>query len=435
MSCLLMSGTAVNLESWPVLDRRRVLRSQIAEGNINSMPQPRALHLAVALDGTGWHPASWREDEARPSELFTARYWTDLVSEAEGGLLDFVTLEDSMGLQSSLYDGLDDHTDQVRGRLDAVLIAARVAPLTTRIGLVPTATVSHTEPFHVSKSIATLDFVSNGRAGWRAQLSRSYENSLFGRREIPAFRVEDSTKPEVQEVIAERFDEAADFVEVVRRLWDSWEDNAEIRDVATGRFIDRERLHYIDFEGRWFSVRGPSIVPRPPQGQPLVTVLAHATIPYRLGARSADVVYVTPRSAADAQSIEQEVRREQEVAGRADETVHVFGDLVVFLDETSTAAADRKARLDDRSGYEYKSDALIFTGTPIELADRLLEFQAAGLTGFRLRPGAIPHDLQAITRALVPELRDRRAFRTAYEGDSLRARLGLSRPVNRYSAA
>ena len=93
------------------------------------MSAPPPLHLAVALDGTGWHPAAWREEAARPAELFTPRYWTDLVAEAERGLLDFVTIEDSFGLQSSRYDGPDGRTDQVRGRLDAVLIAARVAPL------------------------------------------------------------------------------------------------------------------------------------------------------------------------------------------------------------------------------------------------------------------------------------------------------------------
>jgi alkanesulfonate monooxygenase SsuD/methylene tetrahydromethanopterin reductase-like flavin-dependent oxidoreductase (luciferase family) len=399
------------------------------------MPAPSPIHLAVALDGAGWHPAAWREEEARPTELFTAQYWTDLVSEAESGLIDFVTIEDSVGLQSSSYEGLDGRTDQVRGRLDAVLIAARVAPLTAHIGLVPTATVSHTEPFHVSKAIATLDYTSNGRAGWRAQLSRQHEDSLFGRRVSPPFRITDFKNPEVQAAMAERFDEAADFVEVVRRLWDSWEDDAEIRDVATGRFIDREKLHYIDFEGKWFNVRGPSIVPRPPQGQPLITALAHGTVVYRFGARSADVVYVTPRDAAQARAIADEVAAEQVAAGRADETVHVFGDLVVYLDLDATAATDRKARLDERAGEKATSDALIFTGTASELADTLNAWREAGLSGFRLRPGTIPHDLTAITRQLVPELQRRGLFRTSYEASTLRGLLGLSRPANRYALA
>ncbi|XVU29614.1 LLM class flavin-dependent oxidoreductase [Actinoplanes sp. CA-054009] len=374
------------------------------------MAQP--LHLAVALDGAGWHPAAWRSAGAEPGNLFKATYWTDLVREAQRGTLDFVTIEDALGPQS-------DRADQVVGRLDAVLIAARVAPLTRNIGLVPTATVTHTEPFHISKALATLDYVSTGRAGWRVQVSaRSSDARHFGRRAIPAINP-DALDPAVVQPF---FDEAADFVEVVRRLWDSWEDDAEIRDAATGRFIDREKLHYIDFDGEYFSVKGPSITPRPPQGQPLVTALAHADIPYAFATGAADLVYVTPADVDDARRIVAEVST----------LPHVFADLVVFLEDTERAARDAKARLDELDGAAYTSDASIFTGTPARLADLLLDWQRAGLTGFRLRPGRLPYDLEAITRGLVPELRRRGAFRTEYEAPTLRGLLGLIRPANRY---
>ncbi|WP_340374518.1 LLM class flavin-dependent oxidoreductase [Streptomyces sp. SS7] len=388
------------------------------------------LHLAVALDGTGWHPASWREPVARPQELFTAGYWADLVAEAERGLLDFVTLEDGLGPQSSHPLDPDDRTDQVRGRLDAVLVASRVAPLTRHIGLVPTAVTTHTEPFHLSKAIATLDYVSTGRAGLRVQITaRPGDAGHFGRRTVP--RVDDFHGP----VVTELFDEAADYVEVVRRLWDSWEDDAEIRDVATGRFIDRDKLHYIDFEGRHFSVKGPSITPRPPQGQPVVAALAHATVPYRLVARAADVGFVTPHDNDQARAVVAEIRAEQQAAGRAAEPLHVFGDLVVLLDDDPAEAAARRDRLDTLAGEAYTSDARIFTGTPAQLADLLQELAQAGLTGFRLRPAVVGHDLPAITRGLVPELQRRGVFRQAYEADTLRGLLGLSRPANRYAAA
>jgi alkanesulfonate monooxygenase SsuD/methylene tetrahydromethanopterin reductase-like flavin-dependent oxidoreductase (luciferase family) len=395
---------------------------------------PSSLHLAVALDGTGWHPASWREPVARPRELFTAGYWADLVAEAEHGLLDFVTIEDGLGPQSSHFLDPDERTDQVRGRLDAVLIASRVAPLTRHIGLVPTAVVTHTEPFHISKAIATLDYVSTGRAGLRVQITaRPNEAAHFGRRTIP--RIEAYDSPETQDLVTDLFDEAADYVEAVRRLWDSWEDDAEIRDAATGRFIDRDKLHYIDFEGRHFSVKGPSITPRPPQGQPLVTALGHQTVPYRLIARQADVGYITPHDTDQARAIVAEIRAEQEAAGRSGEPLHVFGDLVVFLDDDQAAAEDRRARLDALAGEPYTSDARVFTGTAAQLADLLVEFRDAGLTGFRLRPAVLGHDLPAITRGLVPELQRRGAFRTAYEADTLRGLLGLARPANRYAAA
>ncbi|KAB1985997.1 LLM class flavin-dependent oxidoreductase [Streptomyces triticiradicis] len=392
------------------------------------------LHLAVALDGAGWHPAAWREPVARPHDLLTAAYWTGLVTEAERGLLDFVTIEDGLGLQSSSPTGPDGRTDQVRGRLDAVLIASRVAPLTRHIGVVPTVVATHTEPFHISKAIATLDYVSSGRAGLRVQVSaRRNEAAHFGRRTFPPFRFEDYDTPAAQELVTELFDEAADHVEVVRRLWDSWEDDAEIRDAATGRFIDRDKLHYIDFEGRNFRVKGPSITPRPPQGQPIVSALAHATAPYRLVARAADIGYVTPHDAGQARAVVEEIRAEQTAAGREDETLHVFGDLVVFLDDDPGAARDRRERLDALAGGPYTSDALIFTGTSVQLADLLQELSGAGLSGFRLRPAVAGHDLPAITRALVPELQRRDAFRRAYEADTLRGLLGLARPANRYA--
>ncbi|MGW1255430.1 LLM class flavin-dependent oxidoreductase [Streptomyces sp. NPDC002513] len=398
-----------------------------------SSPSPSPLHLAVALDGTGWHPASWREPEARPRDLFTAGYWAGLVAEAERGLLDFVTFEDGLGPQSSHAFGPDERTDQVRGRLDAVLIAARVAPLTRHIGLVPTVVVTHTEPFHISKAIATLDYVSTGRAGVRVRISaRPDEAAHFGRRTLPRIDAYDS--PGAQDLVTDLFDEAADYVEVLRRLWDSWEDDAEIRDTATGRFIDRDKLHYIHFTGRHFSVKGPSITPRPPQGLPPVTALAHQGVPLRLVARSTDLGYVTPHDAGQARAIVTEVRTEQAAAGRADEPLHLFGDLVVFLDDDPAEAAARRERLDTAAQAPYTGDAPIFTGTPAQLADLLQELRSAGLTGFRLRPAVAGHDLPRITRGLVPELQRRGAFRTAYEAGTLRGLLGLARPANRYAA-
>ncbi|MER7129464.1 LLM class flavin-dependent oxidoreductase [Streptosporangium saharense] len=388
------------------------------------------LHLAVALDGAGWHPAAWRDPAASPKDLFTAAYWAGLVAEAEQGRLDFVTIEDTVALQTSRLDGPDGRTDQVRGRFDAVLLASRIAPLSRSIGLVPTVTTTHTEPFHVASSLATLDHVSGGRAGWRVQLSgRRSEAAHFGRREVPELGPAQAVALEDYPIYHELFGEAGDVVEVVRRLWDSWEDDAVIRDVATGRFVDREKLHYVDFEGPHFSVRGPSIVPRPPQGQPLVTALAHSRLPYEFAARGVDVEYITPHDADRSRAIVAEIR---EIGGVQPK---VFADLVVFLDETRQAAEDRRARLDELDGAPYVSDAKIFAGTPEQLADLLLDWRETGLEGYRLRPAVLPTDLNAITRALVPELRRRGAFRDGYEADTLRGHLGLARPVSRYAGS
>ncbi|MGW5849759.1 LLM class flavin-dependent oxidoreductase [Streptomyces sp. NPDC055254] len=388
-----------------------------------SSSSPAPLHLAVALDGAGRHPAAWREPGARPAELLTARYWADLTAEAEAGLLDFVTFEDGLALQSSSPDAPDGRTDLVRGRLDAVLTAARVAPLTRHVGLVPAVTATHTEPFHISKAVATLDHVSRGRAGVLIQVSGlPHEARHFGRRTGPL--------PE-----AELYGEAADHVEVIRRLWDSWEDDAEIRDVATGRFVDRDKLHHIDFEGSRFAVRGPSITPRPPQGQPPVTTVGDDPGAYGLVARSADIGYVGAGDTEGVRAAVSAIRRVRESAGLGSEPLHLFGDLTVFLDEDAPAAEARRDRLDALAGPPRSTDAAVFTGSAAQLADLLQERQAAGLTGFRLRPAVIAHDLPALTRRLVPELQRRGAFRRSYEADTLRGLLGLSRPANRYAAS
>ncbi len=385
------------------------------------MADPDFIHLAVALDGTGWHPAAWREPDARPDDLLTAGYWADLVGTAERGLLDLVTIEDGLALQSDHPWRADERTDRVRGRLDAVLIAARVAPTTRHIGLIPTVIATHTEPFHLSKAIATLDYVSSGRAGVRVQVSASPEAAgHFGRRAVP------DSPGRTDDLIGE----AADYIEVLRRLWDSWEDDAEIRDVSTGRFIDRNKLHYIDFEGPHFSVRGPSITPRPPQGQPIVAALGHVDPVYRLIAGGADIGFVTPHTADETTALVDTIAA-QRPSGLP--TVRVFADLVVFLADTTAAAHARKARLDEWLGAEYRSDAEVFVGTPVELADLLQQWHAAGAAGFRLRPATLPHDLEQITGALVPELRRRGVSRADHPGGTLRDLLGLPRPTNRYA--
>jgi alkanesulfonate monooxygenase SsuD/methylene tetrahydromethanopterin reductase-like flavin-dependent oxidoreductase (luciferase family) len=386
------------------------------------------LHLAVALDGAGWHPAAWRAPDARAHELFTARYWLDLAREAERGLLDFLTIEDSFSVQSARPFVPDDRTDQVRGRLDAVLIASFLAPLTEHIGLVPTVITTHNEPFHTASAIATLDHASHGRAGWRAQVSaRPDDAALFGRA--------GGSPPggDREALVDDVFADANDVVAVVRQLWDSWEDDAIIKDVASGRFVDRDRLHYVDFVGQSFSVKGPSIVPRPPQGQPLVVALAHSTVPYQFAARGADIAFVTPHDADQAAAIVAEVRDAEGRVERTGEALRIFGEIVVFLDDDGGAAEARRAQLDELNGKPYRSDALIFAGTADQLADLLLAWSERGLDGYRLRPATVPHDLQAITRDLVPVLQRRGRFRLAHDDETLRGRLGLPRPPSRYA--
>ena len=358
------------------------------------------LHLGVALDGYGWDPQAWRATLASDPDtapVLSGRYWARLAAIAERGLLDFLTIDDTLMPQPGRRERIS--PQRLAGRGDAVLVAARIAPVTRHIGLIPVATVTHTEPFHVSKSIATLDYVSHGRAGWQARVSvTAHEAALFGRR--------DGSQDNL-------FDEARDYVEVVRRLWDSWEDDAVIRDVTTGRYVDRDKLHYVDFTGKYFSVKGPSITPRPPQGQPVVAALAHAGPVYEFAAASADVVFITPTDDAAVRSILDEVRA---AGGRE---LKVFADVVVSFNGEA----------------DFRSDALVFAGSARELADMLLGWQRLGIDGARLRPAVNATDLQAIVDEVVPLLQRAGQFRTGYrDGESLRARLGLPVAPNRYAA-
>src|SRR4029077_1370018 len=187
-------------------------------------------------------------------------------------------------------------------------------------------------------------------AGWQPRVSGApHEAALFGRRGGGTLDL---------------FSQAVDAVEVVRRLWDSWEDDAVIRDVASGRYVDRDKLHYVDFVGKYFSVKGPSIPPRPPQGQPVVAALAHARPIYEFAARSADLVFITP---ADDDSLRTILAELADVGGT---DLKVFADLYV----SSSGLSDPR------------SDALVAPGAAAELVELVLRWQRIGLDGVRLRP-------------------------------------------------
>ncbi len=350
------------------------------------MPATRPLHLAAEIGGPPRHDAA--------SHVALARL-------AEGGALDFVTLRDSFA----------------RPGLDAAAVLARVAPETARVGLVPTLTTTHTEPFHVSSAVATLDWVSRGRAGWHADVSTTEaEARLFGRR--PA-----APAPAL-------WQEAGEVADVVARLWDSWEDDAEIRSVATGRFVDRDKLHHIDFEGSTFSVKGPAIVPRPPQGRP-VTVIDATTAPAgRAAARHADVVYVRASSPEQAAALRAEVHRSAARHGRDPQAVRVLVALTVDLGDAETAPEPGL-----ESGPQLAGHGTYFRGGPVDLAELVTQWYRAGaVDGFHLTPLSPARDLERIVNGTVALLQHRSLFRTFYPGGTLREHLGLTRPANRYAA-
>ncbi|MFE6484742.1 LLM class flavin-dependent oxidoreductase [Streptomyces sp. NPDC057757] len=350
-------------------------------------PNGRALlHLAAALDQRAAYDAASHVELARL---------------AERGALDFVTLGDTFA----------------RPGPDALAVLARVAPLTRRVGLVPTVTTTHTEPFHVQAAVATLDWVSRGRAGWRIDVSTSEgEARLFGRRHAATADA--------------LWREAGEVADVAARLWDSWQDDAEIRDEETGRFIDRDRLHHVDFEGPTFSVKGPSIVPRPPQGHPVRVVDATESHAWQTAARYADVVIVRVSGPAQARALRAELRDGAARFGRNPDELRVLAGLTVDLGDGEHAAEPGHGG----GGPRQTARGPLYRGGPVDLADLIASWhQANAADGFHLTPVEPHRDLERLVNGTVALLQHRGLFPTFYPGSTLREHLGLARPANQYA--
>ncbi|KTR94609.1 hypothetical protein NS220_08545 [Microbacterium testaceum] len=394
---------------------------------------PDRIHLAVALDGAGWHPAAWRETTARPTELTSARYWRDLAAVADHGGILFATIEDALSLGGRSFEpDAETRRDRVRGRLDAVLTASFLAPATRRLGLVPAATTAHPEPFHLATGLQTLDHVSRGRAGVRLIAgSTPQERANFGRRADGPAGLPASGRVEDDPALLAAFREAGEVADVIRRLADSWEDDAIVRDLETGKFLDRDRVHKVEFEGEFFSITGASIVPRSPQGQPLVTALAHQTIPYRFAAEHADLVFVTPADAAAVGGILGELADAAEATRTLDERLRVFADLLVLVEKTRGEAASVWNRLQDR--VPLTTDARVVVGTADDVVDEIRALAEAGVDGIRLRPARLPADLDAIVDRVVPRAAAAGILLPDDGSPTLRERLGLPRLVSRYA--
>jgi len=390
------------------------------------MTVPDRITLVTALQGAGWHPAAWRAAGPAAQRLTSLRHWRDVVVEQDRLGIDAVTLEDSFTAGPTDPDG-DLDTSTVVGRLDALLVANAVAPATRAIGLVPTVSVTHTEPFHVATGLQTLDHVSLGRAGWRIQVSpTTREAALFGRR------------PGGDDA-ATLFDEAREAAEVVSRLWDSWDDDAIIRDVTTGRFIDRDRIHNAGFSGSFVSVHGASIVPRSPQGRPPVFALAHRADAAAFAVDAADVVLVTPGFDGLEEGAALALVRAAEQAAGSDLRRPVLADLAVLIGSSPAAAADDLAALDAAAGTRYAvgsgSDTSVLATTVPDLVRRIGDLRDLGYAGVRLRPLRIPVDSTAIARQLVPALvtAGLRADVASRPTADLRTRLGIAPAVSRYA--
>lgn len=335
----------------------------------------RPFTVGIHVDGVGSHPSARLDAGGDADRPLTGAHAREVVTRIEAAGFSFATFAGSHLPPAS--------APEIQARLDPVQLAAFGAPITSRLALIPEVPATYVEPFHTATQLASLDYAAHGRAGWLVSAedseaaARQYGRDALG---------DDALAVEVVDVVA-----------AVRRLWDSWEDDAVIADLPTGRYIDRERLHYVDFAGRSFSVKGPAITPRPPQGQPPVLVqLAVAEGPGAgdRGARSvaADGVVVPAGPVLD-----ESARRARDLGAP-----FVIADLEVVLDSRGEPAADRLARLDGARPWG-AGDAERFVGTTERLVRRIRDL-AEQVDGVRIIPASLDRDLDELHHRVLPGL-------------------------------
>lgn len=351
--------------------------------------------IALDLDGEGSHPAAASWTGVSPQEAYSG---TRLVRRALAG--------ETAGVNALVFAdrAKDARAEDHPVNLAATHAAAFTAPLTSRVALIAEADTVLSEPFHLAMQLMTLDQNSLGRAGWLVHGTASaVEAAAVGRQTPDGVRVRR---------------EVADSIEVNRRLWDSWEDGAEIRDVATGRFIDAGKIHHIDFEGEYYSVKSSAIAPRTPQGQ--IPVLA----PRELVETGADVDAVQ----VHAQTVDGLI--DAVGRARAEGFRIVVAELPVAVDALGVPAAGRLARLDAERPW---TPGALASGTAVEVTDviaRVLEVA----DGVRLRPAVYDVDLPELAEDVLPELRRRLPLADNAPDGTFRSLLGLGRPASRYAA-
>lgn len=351
-----------------------------------------SLTLAVEIDGDGRHPQAWRRSFHEPDAALGPRRWTRVARGAENAGFTFATVTDT-----PITDGV-----APAGRLDAVLRSSFGSGLTSRLGWAPQVHPRAVEPFHLAAQLASLDHASRGRGAW-----------LVGDAELTGLAA--ALGRDVPTEAAARQREVLQVIDAVRRLWDSWDDDAVIKDVPTGRYIDRDRVRYADIEADTFSIRGASITPRPPQGHPVVIAPDGLLADGELAGR-VDVVLVSHPDLDAAITRAIEVRQLGVLA---------FLDLQVTLDAGATAAERRLALgADPREGevaaYDGGAEGLV----------GLLGSLKGHLDGVRLLPTVIDEDLPVLAGHVLPALSLARVAHPPRPAQHLRAALGLAHPAN-----
>ena len=436
----------------------------------------RKIRLGAFLPGGGQHIASWRHPDQAADGAVSLQFHIDLARQAERGLFDAYFLAD--GLSVTTTEG---GTARVAG-LEPLTLFAALSTQTTHLGFIATASTTYEEPYNTARKFASLDVISGGRAGWNVVTTAteaSARNFNLDRQHPHAYR----------------YQRAAEHVAVVRKLWDSFEDDAFIRDKDSGAFLDRAKLHRADHKGTHFKVEGPLNVARSPQGHPVIVQAGQSDDGRALAAATAEVIFTAHSRIGTAQEFYADIKARVAGQGRNPDHVLIMPGVSPFVGRTEAEAREKYDRLTslilpedgiallngltggtlDLTGYDIDGplppapptegmksrQALIrqiadengysirqlyewvasarghytIVGSAAQVADMLQEWFTQGAAdGFNILPPWLPTGLTDFVDLVIPELQRRGLFRTEYEGRTLRANLGLPFPVNRHAA-
>lgn len=440
------------------------------------MSEPRKhLHLGAFMRPIGIHTAWWRYPGGFPDANFNLDHLVRFARKLEAGKFDAFFMADHLAVMNMPMEALKRSATVTS--FDPLTLLPALAMVTERIGLIATASTTYNEPYHVARKFASLDRISKGRAGWNLVTSGNPDEALnFGR--------------DAHLDHATRYARAREFFEVVTGLWDSWADDAFLRDVENGLFFDPAKLHTLDHKGAFLKVKGPLNVARPVQGWPVIVQAGASDAGRQIAAETAEVVFGSASSLAAGQAFYADVKGRMEVAGRSRDALKILPGAFVVVGGTEEEAREKRARLDalvpvesglanlsvrlgtDASRFDLdaplpeipESNAsrsaqtqiveyarrtgasvrdlarrvggyggLSFVGTPEQIADGMQEWlEGEACDGFNVMFPFVPEGIDDFVDGVVPELQRRGLFRTEYEGTTLRDHLGLARPANRF---
>jgi FMN-dependent oxidoreductase (nitrilotriacetate monooxygenase family) len=436
----------------------------------------RQLHLNLFIHSRGHHEASWRHPQSSPLPLTDIRYYQDLAQRAEAGLFDSIFLADQLALG-------DDASQAARTWLEPVTVLAAMAVVTSRIGLIATASTTYTEPFNLARQFGSIDHISNGRAGWNivtTWLASAAAN--FG------------SGGHVSQVShADRYELAEEYMAVVKGLWDSWAQDAVIDDRDGGRYAKANRIRPINHKGERYQVAGPLNLPRTPQGRPVFVQAGSSDTGRRFAARHAEAVFTAHMEKATAQAFYTDLKSLVQAEGRKPEQVLILPGLSPMIASTEAEAKRMVREINEMSdpevgrmrlsgrfgGYDFsklpldrpltpddfpptasveaarsRTEVILglvrrekptlrqllanlagarghftFAGTAEQVADLIEDwFKDGAADGFNIMPPILPKMLDVFSAEVIPVLQQRGLFRTAYAGKTLREHYGLDWP-------